>query len=185
MTANSNNNYCGIDPEKSIIWQKYFNDLSLGLNHYTIRCVFSEMMPTVVIILFNTCIIFNLIRQSHRLTGQNLEETLNRRKRTTSWMNIVLFLHSLLFFFSLLSHIGGHFMSIEAHETWWVILAVLLNSSLNFYIYCLSSKAFRKQTIRFIRHLTIRKFHKVQIRRQIWKQRHFKRGKAIPLRLVY
>ncbi|CAF1292746.1 unnamed protein product, partial [Adineta steineri] len=44
----------------------------------------------------------------------------------------------------------GYFMTIEAHETWWVSLAILINCSLNFYIYCLSGKAFRNEIRRFI-----------------------------------
>jgi hypothetical protein len=65
-------------------------------------------------------------------------------------MNIIVILHSSLFLSSLFAHVAGHFMTIDAHETWWVSLAVLANCSLNFYIYCLSGKTFRHEVRRFI-----------------------------------
>lgn len=162
-TKNVDNFYCGIGSELSIEWQKYFDDIHLGLNHYTIRCIFSELIPTLIIILFDSCIIYYVIHKFRRLNEKSLKKMTRRQKRKTSWMNIILFLHSLLFFLSLLSHIAGHFMSVEAHETWWVSLVILLNSSLNFYVYCLSSKAFRQQTCHVIRRLTINKLRKFHI----------------------
>ncbi|CAF4165217.1 unnamed protein product [Adineta steineri] len=65
-------------------------------------------------------------------------------------MNIVLILHSSLFLASLLLHITGHFTIIEAHESWWIILSILINCSLNFYVYCLSGTAFRNELRRLI-----------------------------------
>jgi hypothetical protein len=81
-------------------------------------------------------------------------------------MNIVLLLHSFLFLSSLLSHIVGHFTVTEAHEAWWVLLAVLMNSSLNFYIYCLSGKAFRNEIRRFIQRFKIQLFQKLHMRQR-------------------
>lgn len=148
--------YCGLNSNVSIKWKKYFNEISFGFNHYTIRCLFSELIPAGGIIIFNIYILYYLCRTTHHF---------DRRKRTTSWMNAVLIFHSLLFFFSLLSHIIGHLMSVEAHETWWVLLAVLTNCSLNFYIYCLSGRAFREQIRDFFRKITTEKFRSRKQRR--------------------
>jgi hypothetical protein len=65
-------------------------------------------------------------------------------------MNTVLILHSSLFLLSILAHIIGHLTVGEAHETWWVLLAVLINCSINFYVYCLSGKAFRNEIHRLL-----------------------------------
>ena len=158
--------YCGLDPAASVKWQKYFYDLHFGLNHYTIRCLISELIPAGTIILFNSCIIYHLTKMSCHLRRANVDKRRNERRQTTSWMNIVLILHSFLFFLSLLSHIIGHFLSIEAHETWWILLAVLGNCSLNFYVYCLSGKTFRQEISRFIQRLTTPILYKIQSHQQ-------------------
>jgi len=85
-------------------------------------------------------------------------------------MNIVLLLHSSLFLASLLSHIVGHFTVTEAHEAWWVLLAVLMNCSLNFYIYCLSGKAFRNEIRRLIQRFKMQRFQKLHIHQQRYNQ---------------
>lgn len=162
-TRDALHDYCGPDIELSIKWQKYFNDIHLGRNHYTLRCLFSELIPAGTIILFNSYILYHLAQTSRRFSQTNVDKTSKERKYTTSWMNLVLILHSTLFLFSLLSHIVGHFMSVEAHETWWVLLAILGNCSLNFYVYCLSGKAFRQQIIHFIQRLTTHHFYKLNI----------------------
>ena len=33
----------------SLIWQKYFDDLSFGFNYHTIRCLFSELIPSLFV----------------------------------------------------------------------------------------------------------------------------------------
>jgi hypothetical protein len=154
-TTNITNIYCGISPNASVKWQKYFHEIHFGRNHFTIRCLFSELIPTGAIILFNTYIIHHLSQ-----TCRRFYRSLSRKQqsRTTSWMNIVLILHSSLFVSSLASHITGHFMNVEAHETWWASLAILVNCSLNFYIYCLSGKAFRNEIHRFIQRCETQQF---------------------------
>ena len=163
--------YCGLNSDVSIKWKKYFNEISFGFNHYTIRCLFSELIPAGGIIIFNICILYYLCRTSHNFDRKNCERKAEERKRTTSWMNAVLIFHSFLFFLSLLSHIIGHLMSVEAHETWWVLLAVLTNCSLNFYIYCLSGRAFRQQIRYFFQQITTKKFAKLRSRKDQWEQR--------------
>ncbi|CAF3866166.1 unnamed protein product [Adineta steineri] len=150
MTTNSTKRYCGLHPNASTKWRQFFHEVRFGKNHYTIRCLFSELIPTATIILFNGCIILHLMKTYRRLHRAYGCKPRQKQSRTTSWMNIVLILHSSLFLSSLFAHILGHFMTIEAHETWWVSLAILINCSLNFYIYCLSGKAFRNEIRRFI-----------------------------------
>ncbi len=142
--------YCGLNPNASIKWQKYFYEIHFGKNHITIHCLFTELIPTGTIILCDSYIVYHLIRihqHLHRTYGYKLRKN---QSQTTSWMNIVLILHSFLFLLSLFSHIVEHFINVEVRETWWVSLTVLINCSLNFYIYCLSGEAFRNEIRRFM-----------------------------------
>jgi hypothetical protein len=151
ITTDMTTTRCDLNSNASIMWQKYFREIHPGMNHFTIRCLFSELIPTGAVILFNSCIIYYLVRAYRHLHQTN---HCIKQSRTASWMNIVLILHSLLFLTPFLSHATGHYMRIEPHETWWVTLAVLINYSLNFYIYCLSSTAFRREIHRFTRRVT-------------------------------
>ncbi|UJR24055.1 hypothetical protein I4U23_027023 [Adineta vaga] len=157
--------HCGISLNESLRWQKYFNDMNLGFNHHTIRCFFSELFPAGIIILFNSFILYYIVQTSRRLSQSK------QRRNVTSWMNIVLILHSCLFLSSLLSHIVGHFLSVDAHETWWVLLSVLMSCSLNFYVYCLSGRDFRLKILYLIRLFFIRIIYQIQIRKLKWKER--------------
>ena len=157
---------CGLDPNISSEWQRYFSDLKLGVNHFTIRCMFSELMPTGAIILFNCYIIYHLIHTHHHLYRTRGRQLRKEQIRSKSWMSIILILHSLLFLASLFSHIVGHIINTEAHETWWVLLAVLVNCSLNFYVYCLSGEAFRNEIYRRFQRLKIRFFSQSQSHQQ-------------------
>ena len=156
---NSTKTYCELSATASVQWKKYFHEMRFGLNHFTIRCLFSELIPTGAVILFNLYILFHLIRTHRRLHQLHKEQS-----RTTSWMNIVLLLHASLFLSSLLSHVVGHFTVKEAHEAWWVLLAILINSSMNFYLYCLSGKAFRNEVRRSIQKIKIELFRKLSSR---------------------
>lgn len=142
--------YCNIDPNSSEKWKEYFQPVQIGVNHFTIRCLFSELIPTGAILLFNICMISRIIRSCSRLYRNEYRQPYEQQIRTTTWLNMVLIFHSLLFLSSVLAHAFGHFSSKEAHETWWVALALLTNCSLNFYVYCLSGQAFRNEIRRFI-----------------------------------
>ena len=145
---------CELHSNASIQWHIYFHQVHLGMNHFTVRCLFSELIPTGAIILFNAYIIYQIFQLQHHLCKKLGSRRRKTRSRTTSWMNIVLVLHSTLFLSSLIAHIIGHFLFVEAHETWWVFLMILISCSLNFYIYCLFGRAFRSEIRRFIRHWT-------------------------------
>ena len=145
--------FCTFHGNVSDAWRNYFTNVDFGLNHTTIRCLFSELIPTGGILVFNCYIIYHLLR-THRPFASITSDGFRRKySRTTSWMTFVLLFHSSLFLSSLCLHIIGHFTTFEAHETWWVSMAVLINCSLNFYIYCLSGKAFRNEIHRLIQQL--------------------------------
>lgn len=170
--------YCGVNRNASIGWQKYFSDIHFGANHSTIRCLFSELIPTGAILLFNSYILFCLFQTCRRLERVNSTRLRQRQSQTTSWMNTILVLHSSLFLCSLFSHILGHVMRIEAHETWWVSTAILINCSLNFYIYCLSGIAFRKEIRRLVQRL-LKKFHCSRNGRKYYYYHHEKNNNRI------
>ncbi len=86
------------------------------MNHYTIRCLFFELIPTGAIILFNSYIVYHIVRTYCRLHQTYSYKPRKGQSRTTLWMNIVLVLHSSLFLLSVLSHIVGHFTAVEVHE---------------------------------------------------------------------
>lgn len=168
MSSNTTVVICELHPNASLRWQRYFQEFHLGFNHFTIRCLFSELIPTGVIILFNSIIIHHLLRTNHHLSKRIAHRIDIKQLGARSWMNIVLVVHSSLFLCSLLSHIIGHINATEAHESWWVLLAVLMNCSLNFYVYCLSGHAFRIEVGRLIQRCRRQYLY----HRQIYRDRH-------------
>lgn len=75
-----------------------------------------------------------------------------------SWMNIVLLLHSLLFFLSSSVASLVYFSTLDSALAHWVSHVILANCSLNFYVYCLSGRQFRQElrriARRYIRHMS-------------------------------
>jgi len=86
------NNYCGLNSNASVKWQKYFYDVHFGPNHYTIHCLVSELIPAGVIFLFNSHIIYYLVQTSRHFSQIIGHKTPKKRSRTASWMNIILIL---------------------------------------------------------------------------------------------
>ena len=123
---------CGVNSNALIRWQNYFHQVHFGFNHFIIRCLFSELIPIGAILLFNSCIIYQIIRRQYHLYEKYGYSRRKIQSRTSSWMNAVLILHSTLFLLPLMAHIIGHFLCIETHETWWVFLMILINCSLSF-----------------------------------------------------
>jgi hypothetical protein len=68
-----------------------------------------------------------------------------------SWMNIVLILHSLLFFFSSSITSLVYLTTSNIILAYWISVIILANCSLNFYVYCLSGGQFRTELKRIAR----------------------------------
>ncbi len=81
---NTTERYCGLNPNTSIAWQNYFHKLYFDVNHFTIRCLFSELIPTGAIILFNSYIIYHIVRTYRRLHHTNNRPSHQRQIQTTS-----------------------------------------------------------------------------------------------------
>jgi hypothetical protein len=189
------------------MWKKYFDDLSFGLNYHTIRCLISELIPSLLVALFNigiiTCIVCTSAhvrrRQQFHPTNQlsssigtgsitkfpallpsNLNDKSQQLQRqcsfkgslhsTTSvpfgkmsWMNIVLLLHSLLFFLSSSVSSLVFFSTSDIVLAHWVSVIILATCSLNFYVYCLSGRQFRRELKRIAEHY-MRHIQKIFIR---------------------
>ncbi|CAF0766478.1 unnamed protein product [Adineta ricciae] len=180
-------------------WQNYFVELSFGLNYHTIRCLFSELIPSLLVALFNigiiTCILCTSAHVKRRqqynhpnqlsvtigtastikvagsapvhlydrnptfhrqcsLKGSTQTVSANVPFGKMSWMNIVLILHSLLFFLS--SSVGSlvFFSTFDIVLSHWISVIILATSSLNFYVYCLSGRQFRRELVRIAKHYT-------------------------------
>jgi hypothetical protein len=76
-----------------------------------------------------------------------------------SWMNIVLILHSLLFFLSSSMTSLVYFSTSDLMLSHGISVIILANCSLNFYIYCLSGRQFRTELKRIAKRY-IRNFQK-------------------------
>lgn len=201
---------CTYDPQRvSLKWQRYFEDLSFGLNYHTIRCLLSELIPSLLVALFNIAIIACILRTTAHVRRQQLcnpsmnNSTVAAMTGSTtkipqtspvyvfdrshqlqcpssvrtqislkgpapssnanvpfgkmSWMNVVLLLHSLLFFLSSSVASLVFFSTSDMILASWVSVIILANCSLNFYIYCVSGRQFRKELKRiakiYIRHI--------------------------------
>jgi hypothetical protein len=200
----------------SIFWQNYFDNLAFNFNYHTIRCLLSELIPSLLVALFNIGIIACILcrtaqvrrRQefNHRkhlsmtlITGsitkspgssplpildgnQSIQRQNSSRTSTSattnpvpfgkmSWMNIVLLLHSLLFFFSSSMTSLVYFSTSNIILAHWVSVIILANCSLNFYIYCLSGRQFRRELKRIAQRY-VRHAHKAFLRNRYSEQRH-------------
>ena len=81
-----------------------------------------------------------------------------------SWMNIVLILHSLLFFLSSSVTSIVYYTISDMAVAAWMSVIILANCSLNFYVYCLSGRQFRTE-IKRIAKRCLRNLHKKILRR--------------------
>jgi hypothetical protein len=194
--------------DTSLLWQHYFMNLSFGFNYYTIRFLVSEMIPSLLVALFNIGIIICILRTTAHVrrrqeyhynnqlsmsmltgttsklpgihvydTSQQGRVSLRRSsfKNSTmpvtsvpfgkmSWMNIVLILHSILFFLSSSVTSLVYFSTADMILAHWTSVIILANCSLNFYIYCLSGRQFRTELKRIAKRYT-RNLHKTFSRR--------------------
>ena len=182
------------------------------------RCLFSELIPSLLVAMFNIAIIACILRTTAHVRrhqkchlnkhtsisvpsgsitknppsspmqlydrSQQLQVQTSLRQTSMpsssyssssvplgkmSWMNIVLLLHSLLFFFSSSITSLVFFSTYDLRLAHWVSVIILANCSLNFYIYCLSGRQFRRELKRIARQY-IRHLHKLFIRKRYSKK---------------
>ena len=209
--------------EISIGWRRYFLQLSFGWNYHTIRFLLSELVPSILVALFNIGIIICIIRTTAHVRRRRQEYHYNHRLSTSmitgltsktspaiplydthppqprtptrrssfkslskptksipfgkmSWMNIVLILHSFLFFLSSSVTSLVYLSTSDMMLAYWMSVVILANCSLNFYIYCLSGGQFRTELKR-IAMRCIRHVHKKSKRR--WFRQHQRRHSSL------
>ena len=195
---------CTYDPyHTSLRWQDYFVNLSFGFNYHTVRFLLSEIIPSLLVAVFNIGIIVCILRttahvrrrQEYHLSNQlsmsmvtgttsklpalQVYDASQQRHSSIrrysyksssalvtnvpfgkmSWMNIVLILHSLLFFLSSSVTSLVFFSTSDMMLAHWISVIILANCSLNFYVYCLSGKQFRTELKRIAKRY-IRNLHK-------------------------
>ncbi|CAF1038220.1 unnamed protein product [Didymodactylos carnosus] len=142
---------CSLSHNLSSKWQNYFQDVNIGFNYHTLRCLFSELIPTAVVLVLNLAIVYRIIQTTDFGPIESSTYDQKRRRTGSRMMNIILILHSFLYLSSLLTHIAAHWLTPEAHESLWVSLIILMSCSLNFYVYCASGKMFRNEIRRLLR----------------------------------
>jgi len=146
-------------------WFHFLTDVRFGLNYTTLRSIFSEIIPSIFVILFDIGIIVHVVQSTSFISTTNPPPTSARpsyrgsfqsktegqdglmvhNRPRTSWMNIVLILHSFLFCFSSLTATIVHWSTSDPLLSHWTSVVILINCSLNFYVYCLSGKSFRNE----------------------------------------
>ncbi|CAF1373864.1 unnamed protein product [Adineta steineri] len=102
----------------SLIWRSFLNDVRFCLNYTTLRSIFSEIIPSILVIGFDIGIIAHVVQSASLLSANSTSTSVRPSNRTsfqvkngvdglmvhnrprTSWMNIVLIIHSFLFCFS-------------------------------------------------------------------------------------
>ncbi|CAF2053538.1 unnamed protein product [Rotaria magnacalcarata] len=197
----------------SLIWQNYFRDSTFGINYHTVRFLFSELIPSILVAVFNIAIIICVFRTTTHVRKRqeyqhNIQSSMSMITGVTSklppavvhvydpsqqrfgsitrcsfktssmpianvpfgkmsWMNIVLILHSLLFFLSSSLTSLVYFTTSDKVLAHCISVIILANCSLNFYIYCLSGKQFRMELKRIAKRY-IRNLHKI-VRRRCYK----------------
>ena len=161
---------CGLKDSVSLSWQSFLIDVRFGLNYTTLRSIFSEIIPSMLVLLFDIGIILHVIqsdwqmsfhspstssRPSFRNSFQSKDFssstlTMNgglivHNRPRTSWMNIGLIIHSSIFCFSSLTSTIIHWTTSNVLLSYWSSVLILGNSSFYFYIYCLTGKSFRNE----------------------------------------
>ncbi|CAM4964796.1 unnamed protein product [Rotaria socialis] len=134
----------------------YQEDYSNQFQHH-------ELIPSLFVILFDIGIIIHVVistssistngpstnnRSSYRGSLQSkdgVDGLIVHNRPRTSWMNIVLIIHSFLFCFSSLTATIVHWSTSDALLSYWTSVVILSNCSLNFYVYCLSGRSFRNE----------------------------------------
>jgi hypothetical protein len=155
---------CSLEESISLSWRSFLTDVRFGLNYTTLRSIFSEIIPSLFVILFDIGIIVHVVKSSSYISSSNgpslsarpsyrgsypneklADGLIVHNRPRTSWMNIVLILHSFLFCFSSLTATIVHWTTFDALLSHWTSVVILANCSFNFYVYCLSGKSFRNE----------------------------------------
>ncbi len=170
INNNSYRSICGLQKSISPLWLKFINDVRFNLNYTTLRSIFSEIIPSLLVILFDIGIIVHVIKSASYISSngptlsarasafsartsdhgsfqckESADGLVAHNRPRTSWMNIVLIIHSFLFCFSSLTATIVHWSTSDALLSYWRSVVILANCSLNFYVYCLSGKSFRNE----------------------------------------
>ena len=162
---------CILKESTSPYWRRFLNDVRFGLNYTTLRSIFSEIIPSLLVIYLNIGIIIRVIQSSisfssngsttnirpsqtsfGKSTREGVDGLMVHNRPRTSWMNIVLIIHSCLFFFSSLTASIVHWTTSNPLLSHWISVVILGNYSLNFYVYCLSGKSFRNEIRKLFSH---------------------------------
>lgn len=154
---------CSLKQSISEFWSSFLIEVRFDFNYTTFRSIFSEIIPSILVIFFNIGIIIRVVQSSLSFSSTSSSTSIRhnsnasfRCKETadglivhnrprTSWMNIVLIIHSCLFFFSSLTATIVHWSTSNALLSYWTSVVILANCSLNFYVYCLSGRSFRNE----------------------------------------
>ncbi|CAF1373733.1 unnamed protein product [Adineta steineri] len=154
---------CALKESVSSTWRSFLNDVRFGLNYTTLRSIFSEIIPSILVIGFDIGIIAHVVQSASFLSANGASTSARPSDRTsfqvkdgvdglmvhnrprTSWMNIVLIIHSFLFCFSSVTATLVHWSTSDMLLSYWSSVVILINCSLNFYVYCLSGKSFRSE----------------------------------------
>ncbi|CAF0892970.1 unnamed protein product [Rotaria sordida] len=161
--SHSYRSICTLKESISTSWNSFLNDVRFGFNYTTLRSILSEIIPSFFVILFDIGIIIHVVlstssissngssintRSSYRGSFQSKDAVhgliVHNRPRT-SWMNIVLIMHSFLFCFSSLTATIVYWSTSNVLLSYSTSVVILSNCSLNFYVYCLSGRSFRNE----------------------------------------
>jgi hypothetical protein len=154
---------CGLKDSVPLSWTHFLIDVGFGLNYTTLRSIFSEIIPSIFVILFDIGIIVHVIQSTYSISSngppmsarpsyrnsfqskEGVDGLMVHNRPRTSWMNIVLIIHSFLFCFSSLTASIVHWSTSDVLLSHWTSVVILANCSLNFYVYCLSGRSFRNE----------------------------------------
>ncbi|CAF3842726.1 unnamed protein product [Rotaria sp. Silwood1] len=162
-TSHSYRSLCALKESISTSWNTFFIDVRFGFNYTTLRSILSEIIPSLLVIFFDIGIIIHVVISTSTISsnGPSMNVRANYRgsfqskdgvdglivhnRPRTSWMNIVLIIHSFLFCFSSLTASIVHWSTSNPLLSYSTSVVILANCSLNFYVYCLSGKSFRHE----------------------------------------
>ena len=128
------------------------------------HCIFLVLVPWTTIITMNVCIIYHLSKSRRKVSRMDTsKDSLSSRMRQDRQMSIVLLTitFSFLIFLAWMCvsqcfYMLDHGKSSNNHHVWHLVsasfafgsLGAVFNSSMNFFLYCLSGSRFRRELLR-------------------------------------